>query len=127
MTRQLVPSPEASLSTVAEERLGGSDVMLRPSETNTPPILADELDAVAKRVRMRLNVGCGCNVDAAGDVVNLDLHPYPGIDVIHDLDHTPWPFESDTFTEVRGVQVFEHLQMYLQKEAVVLLEAAVER
>src|SRR5437867_142624 len=51
MTRQLVPSSEASLSTVAEERLGGSDVMLRPSEGNMPPVLADELDDVAARIR----------------------------------------------------------------------------
>jgi len=54
MTWQLDMSSEASLSALAKDRLDGSDVMLRPSETNTPPILADELDAVAKRVRMRL-------------------------------------------------------------------------
>ena len=54
MTWQLDMSSEASLSALAEYRLDGSDVMLRPSKGNMLPILVDELDRVAKRVRMQL-------------------------------------------------------------------------
>jgi hypothetical protein len=54
MTWQLDMSSEASLSALAKDRLDGSDVMLRPSKGNMLPILVDELDRVAKRVRMRL-------------------------------------------------------------------------
>jgi SAM-dependent methyltransferase len=54
-----------------------------------------------------LNVGCGqFPVDGA---VNVDRHDLPGVDVVHDLDVTPWPFGDDVFAEVRGIQVFEHV------------------
>lgn len=55
-----------------------------------------------------LNVGCGGYI--AGDAVNLDVAPLPGVDVVHDLDVTPWPFADGEFPEVRGVQVFEHVR-----------------
>ena len=54
MTWQLDMSSEASLSALAKDRLDGSDVMLRPSKGDMLPILVDELDRVAERVRMRL-------------------------------------------------------------------------
>ncbi len=58
---------------------------------------------------MRLNLGCGCYADQAPDVVNLDSTDYPGVQVVHDLDVYPWPFADQEFTEVRGVQLFEHV------------------
>lgn len=59
---------------------------------------------------VRLNIGCGCYADPSPDVTNLDSHDYPGVQVVWDLDSHPWPFDPETFTEVRGVQVFEHLE-----------------
>jgi len=57
----------------------------------------------------RLNVGTGPNVDLAPDVINVDWHPFPGVNVLHDIDQTPWPFDDDQFSDVRAVHVFEHL------------------
>lgn len=57
----------------------------------------------------RLNLGCGYSADADPDVVNLDSHPYPGVQVVHDVDTHPWPFPDQHFTQVRAVQLFEHL------------------
>lgn len=54
-----------------------------------------------------LNVGCG-QFPVAG-AVNVDRHDLPGVDVVHDLDVTPWPFAAGVFDEVRGIQVFEHV------------------
>ena len=54
-----------------------------------------------------LNVGCGQCINPAA--VNLDMAALPGVDVVHDLDVTPWPFADNQFPEVRAVQVFEHL------------------
>lgn len=54
-----------------------------------------------------LNVGAG--VWPFDNAVNLDLADLPGIDVVHDLDATPWPFPDGRFLEVWGHQVFEHL------------------
>lgn len=57
----------------------------------------------------RLNVGTGSWVDPDPEVINLDIHPYPGVQCVWDLDQHPWPFDDDVFTEVRAVQVFEHV------------------
>jgi SAM-dependent methyltransferase len=57
---------------------------------------------------MILNVGCGrFPVEGA---VNVDVVDVPGVDVIHDLDVTPWPFPDGAFDEVRGIQIFEHVR-----------------
>jgi len=56
-----------------------------------------------------LNVGCGQAIDRSPGVVNLDAFPYPGVNVVHDLASTPWPFDDGTFDEVRAIQVYEHL------------------
>lgn len=55
----------------------------------------------------KLHVGCGTWIFA--DHVNLDRVPLPGVDVVHDLDVAPWPFEDASFGEVSGLQVFEHV------------------
>jgi SAM-dependent methyltransferase len=55
----------------------------------------------------RLNVGCGRDVRAGW--VNLDVARLPGIDVVHDLDSFPWPFEDNAFDEIALINVLEHL------------------
>lgn len=54
-----------------------------------------------------LNVGCGRFPIA--DAINLDIINAPGVDVVHDLDVIPWPFNNDAFRVVRATQVFEHV------------------
>lgn len=54
-----------------------------------------------------LNVGCG-RFPVFG-AVNLDRASGPGVDVVWDLDDTPWPFDDETFDRVHGIQVFEHV------------------
>jgi len=59
-----------------------------------------------------LNLGCGKKpIESA---VNHDLrkhHDY--IDIAHDLDVMPWPWESATFDQVVALSVFEHLRQTL--------------
>lgn len=57
-----------------------------------------------------LNVGCGAAVDRTEGVINLDLHPYPGVQVVHNLDVVPWPFEDESFDGLWASQVFEHVE-----------------
>jgi hypothetical protein len=54
-----------------------------------------------------LDVGCGINKapGAIGIDGNPDCHP----DVLCDLDHIPYPFADDSFTELRAIHVIEHL------------------
>lgn len=54
-----------------------------------------------------LNLGVGHLADP--NAVNVDMVNLPGVDVVWDLDQHPWPFNDQTFDEVRAVQLFEHL------------------
>ncbi|MGH3440000.1 MAG: class I SAM-dependent methyltransferase [Sciscionella sp.] len=56
---------------------------------------------------MKLNIGCG--IDVRIGWVNLDAVNLPGVDVVHDLDTIPWPFDSCCFEEVDAFDVFEHV------------------
>jgi SAM-dependent methyltransferase len=56
---------------------------------------------------MKLNLGCGRFLKV--DAVNLDRHPYPGVDIVHDLDAFPYPFADDAFDRIDGDHVLEHL------------------
>jgi len=55
----------------------------------------------------KLNVGCGN--DIRKDSLNLDIAVLPGVDVVHDINLFPWPFEENTFEEVFMINVLEHL------------------
>lgn len=56
---------------------------------------------------MRLNLGCGSQPLAGW--VNVDAADIPGVDVVHDLDVIPWPFDDASMSEVRAFDVFEHV------------------
>lgn len=60
-----------------------------------------------------LVLGCGDSPLPANDewpeVVNLDMFPLPGVDVVHNLDAYPWPFSDESFDTVIANSVLEHL------------------
>lgn len=43
------------------------------------------------------------------DCINVDIAPLEGVDVVHDLDIVPWPFDDGSIDEIRAHQVFEHV------------------
>ena len=63
-----------------------------------------ELDMIAPAV---LNLGAGKKI--FGGCVNHDCRPRPGIDVVHDLNDYPWPWETNTFHKIVAHHVLEHL------------------
>ena len=56
---------------------------------------------------MKLNLGCG--TDIRPGFVNVDSADLPGVDVVHDLNSLPLPFEDASFDEVVCQDVLEHL------------------
>jgi SAM-dependent methyltransferase len=57
---------------------------------------------------MRLNVGSG--IDYRDGWINLDYYnPAYKIDVMHDLNIFPYPFEDNSFDEIECKMVLEHL------------------
>jgi len=55
-----------------------------------------------------LDVGCGLHKFPGS--VGLDVVPLPTVDVVHDLNVFPYPFEANTFDQIRIIHVIEHLQ-----------------
>jgi len=63
-----------------------------------------------------LDLGCGPKSKMAGSV-GLDLRPAPHVDVVHDLNDTPYPFDDDTFDHVEMSHVIEHVDRPLRMMA----------
>ena len=53
-----------------------------------------------------LNIGSGPHPPKGQ--VNLDIHPFPGVDIVHDIQQ-PWPFPDLTFSRINAHHVLEHL------------------
>lgn len=60
---------------------------------------------------MKLNLGCGTDIRKGW--INLDIAKLDGIDVIHDVNNVPLPFEDNTFDYVLCQDIFEHVE-YIQ-------------
>ena len=63
-----------------------------------------------------LHIGPGKK--ALAGATTIDILDLPGIDVVHNLDNTPWPFADNTFDLIFAHNVFEHLddQIAIMKE-----------
>ena len=57
---------------------------------------------------LRVNLGSG-GLPLEG-YINVDMNPdSPNVDIVHNLDIYPWPFEDDSVDEVSMVHCLEHL------------------
>lgn len=56
---------------------------------------------------MRVNLGSG-SVPKPG-YVNVDGVALPGVDVVHDLDTGPWPFDDNVVERIEAFDVYEHV------------------
>src|SRR5689334_3181533 len=54
-----------------------------------------------------LDLGCGANKQP--DCIGMDKRKLTGVDVVHDIEETPYPFEDETFTRVIMSHVMEHI------------------
>ncbi len=58
---------------------------------------------------MKLNLGCGR--DTRQDYVNLDIAEIKGVDVVHDVNKVPLPFEDNYFHEILCNDIIEHVDL----------------
>ena len=56
----------------------------------------------------KLNLGCGHDIKPGW--VNLDSKMLPGVDVAHDIESLPLPFDDEAFDEILAKDVLEHVE-----------------
>ena len=61
---------------------------------------------------MKVNLGAGS--DILEGYINHDLADLPGIDIVHDLNHYPWPWADGSIEEIKVHDVLEHLDDFIK-------------
>tara|TARA_R110000868_G_scaffold408293_7_gene691059 strand:+ start:7709 stop:8254 length:546 start_codon:yes stop_codon:yes gene_type:complete len=57
---------------------------------------------------MKLNLGCGS--DIRKEWINLDIAKLDGVDIVHDINNLPLPFEGEHFDHILAQDILEHLE-----------------
>ena len=60
-----------------------------------------------------LDLGCGKQRKIKrlnAEIIGLDVAKHPNVDVVHDLNKLPLPFEDEEFDEIHASHVLEHLK-----------------
>lgn len=60
---------------------------------------------------MKLDIGCGAN--KVEGCFGIDYRALPGVDLVWDLEHFPWPLHSNMVQEAYCNQVIEHIKPWL--------------
>lgn len=63
-------------------------------------------------MKSKLNIGAG--FDIKKDYVNHDIANLQNIDVVHDLNKFPWPWDDNYFEEIIAKDVIEHLNEFIK-------------
>jgi len=61
---------------------------------------------------MKINLGAGS--DIRDGYINHDITMLKGIDVVHDLNIFPWPWEDDSVDEIVARDIVEHLDDFMR-------------
>ncbi len=56
---------------------------------------------------MKLNLGCGTEI--LRGYINIDNVKLDGVDVLHDINKFPYPFDDGTFDEIYCSHILEHV------------------
>jgi len=59
----------------------------------------------------KLNLGCGRDIKKGW--INLDIANLEGVDVVHDLNNLPLPFDDEEFDYIVCYDIFEHIFDYI--------------
>src|SRR3989338_9219166 len=70
---------------------------------------------------LRLNLGCNRNPKPG--FINVDIQPFPGVDVVADLEK-PWPWKDGTLDDIVCADLPEHLRQWYEEPDPACLERA---
>jgi len=79
------------------------------------PHALDEADVRRRRARSLDRLVLGCGTSPTPECVNFDINAGPGVDIVGDLTHTPWVWETGEpiadghFAHIDASHVLEHV------------------
>jgi predicted SAM-dependent methyltransferase len=56
------------------------------------------------------NLDIGCSDKKRKGFLGMDNRILDGVDVVHDIENTPWPFDKEQFYTINASHVLEHLK-----------------
>jgi len=62
----------------------------------------------------KLDIGCG-NAKQKG-FMGMDKRDIPGVDIIHDLEVFPYPFDDGVFPAIHGHHIMEHVKPWFMND-----------
>ena len=65
-------------------------------------------DLIKKHKSIKLDIGCG-QAKTAPDWIGIDYREMPGVDIIHNLEDTPYPLPSECASTALASHVMEHI------------------
>lgn len=72
--------------------------------------MSDYAGYITQRGRyMKLNLGCGMEPNLEEGWVNVDILKLDKVDVVHDLNIYPYPFDNSVADEIKAIDIIEHL------------------
>lgn len=71
------------------------------------PVSAPVLSLLRSKAGVALDLGCGHRKQP--HFIGIDARPLPGVDLVHDLQQTPWPLPDSCAHSVVMYHLFEHL------------------
>ena len=66
--------------------------------------------------KILLDVGCGKNVQPG--YIGMDKRKLPGVDIVHDIENIPWPFEDGIVSLVLMSHIVEHIKPWLMIDVI---------
>ncbi len=72
------------------------------------PKVSKHLKALVEEKKfLSLDVGCGAYKRQGA--VGMDIRPLPGVDIVHDITHFPWPIPDEVCGVITASHVLEHI------------------
>lgn len=99
------PLDKIALRKMLEDAEDAEFVDIKPMQSINPVLAEDE--AIKKEVKpVKLNIACGQNKQEG--FIGIDKVKTPAVDIVHDLEEFPWPFEDNSVDEVICSHYVEH-------------------
>lgn len=64
---------------------------------------------LSKWGRGAVSIDIGCGPGKVNGFIGVDIRDLPGVDIVHDLNLTPWPIEDESVSLIVASHVIEHM------------------